>query len=42
MFVGEIYLGAFRDDEGEADSFETWALALHERAFRARKNKFAD
>ena len=42
MFVGQIYLGAFRDDEGETDSFGTWALALHESAFRARKNEFAD
>src|SRR6202521_619723 len=42
IFVGQIYLGAFRDDEGKADSFETWALALDERAFRARQNEFAD
>src|SRR5882762_6175995 len=41
-FVGQIYLGAFRDDEGKSHSLGTWALALHERAFRARKNEFAD
>ena len=42
MFVGQIYLGAFRHDEGEAHSFGTWALALHESAFRACNNEFAD
>lgn len=42
MFVGQIYLGAFRDDEGKAHSSGTWALALHESASRARKNEFAD
>ena len=42
MFVGQIYLGAFRDDEGKAHSFGTWALALHESAFRARKNELPD
>ena len=42
MFVGQIYLGAFRDDEGKPHSFGTWALALHESAFRARKNELPD
>jgi hypothetical protein len=42
MFVGKIYLGALRDNERKADSFETWALAFDEGAFCARQDEFAD
>jgi hypothetical protein len=27
-FVGQVYLWAFENDEGEPHSFGTWALAL--------------
>src|SRR5882762_8387599 len=40
QFVGQIYLGAFRDDEGKSHSLGT--LTLHESAFHACKNEFAD
>jgi hypothetical protein len=42
MFVGQIYFGAFRHNEGKADSPGTRALALHESALSARKNELAD
>src|SRR6202521_4150203 len=42
IFVSQIYLGALRGDEGKAHSFGTRVLALHESAFRARENEFAD
>src|ERR1700680_799698 len=42
LFVREIYLRTFRNDEREAHSFGTWALAFHESSCRASKNEFAD
>ena len=42
MFVGQIYLGTLRDNEGKANSFRTRALALQKGASGTRKDEFAD
>jgi len=42
MFVSQIYLGSFRDNEGKANSLWTRALAFQKSASGTRKDEFSN